>query len=47
MTIIYINGYAIKFVTGTCSECEEANVECRVQSYGLVCEPCIVEPLGV
>lgn len=46
MTIVHILGYAVTFVIGRCSECKTEAVECRVLDSGLVCEPCIEEPLN-
>jgi hypothetical protein len=42
---MFILGYFVELVFGSCSECEESDVECRVLESGLVCEGCIEEPL--
>lgn len=45
MYTILINGYAIQFELGTCTECGTADIEVRVLGTERVCEPCIIEPI--
>lgn len=42
---IIINGYAVLFERGTCTECGCSDIEVRVLGTERVCEPCIEEPI--